>query len=126
MSASQVTLRLDGQLNPADRATLASLLLDKGLEVVCRHEHGADLASAVDLTVAAAKLEAEIKPPSESPAPRWKPWFPVIDYSRCTNCMQCLSFCLFDAVRRLARPEDPGPESIELQDGLSGVLTCVP
>ncbi|MCB1236738.1 MAG: ferredoxin family protein, partial [Verrucomicrobiae bacterium] len=26
----------------------------------------------------------------------WKPWFPVIDYERCTNCMQCLSFCLFD------------------------------
>lgn len=31
------------------------------------------------------------------PAPgKWKPWFPVIDYNRCTNCMQCLSFCLFD------------------------------
>jgi NAD-dependent dihydropyrimidine dehydrogenase PreA subunit len=32
-------------------------------------------------------------------APRqdgWLPWFPVIDYDRCTNCMQCLSFCLFD------------------------------
>ena len=26
----------------------------------------------------------------------WKPWFPVIDFNRCTNCMQCLSFCLFD------------------------------
>jgi Pyruvate/2-oxoacid:ferredoxin oxidoreductase delta subunit len=26
----------------------------------------------------------------------WKPWFPAIDYSRCTNCMQCLTFCLFD------------------------------
>jgi Pyruvate/2-oxoacid:ferredoxin oxidoreductase delta subunit len=26
----------------------------------------------------------------------WKPWFPVIDFARCTNCMQCLSFCLFD------------------------------
>jgi len=26
----------------------------------------------------------------------WKPWFPVIDYTRCTNCMQCLSFCLFE------------------------------
>jgi Pyruvate/2-oxoacid:ferredoxin oxidoreductase delta subunit len=26
----------------------------------------------------------------------WKPWFPVIDFTRCTNCMQCLSFCLFD------------------------------
>ena len=31
------------------------------------------------------------------PSPgKWKPWFPVIDYDRCTNCMQCLSFCLFD------------------------------
>jgi Pyruvate/2-oxoacid:ferredoxin oxidoreductase delta subunit len=26
----------------------------------------------------------------------WTPWFPVIDFDRCTNCMQCLSFCLFD------------------------------
>lgn len=26
----------------------------------------------------------------------WKPWFPVIDFDRCTQCMQCLSFCLFD------------------------------
>ena len=34
--------------------------------------------------------ELEAKPGS------WKPWFPVIDYERCTNCMQCLSFCLFD------------------------------
>lgn len=25
----------------------------------------------------------------------WIPWFPVIDYSRCKNCMQCLNFCLF-------------------------------
>lgn len=25
----------------------------------------------------------------------WKPWFPVIDFDRCTNCLQCLSFCLF-------------------------------
>lgn len=32
----------------------------------------------------------------DAPAKRWKPWFPVIDFSRCTNCMQCLSFCLFD------------------------------
>lgn len=26
----------------------------------------------------------------------WQPWFPVIDFDRCTHCMQCLSFCLFD------------------------------
>ncbi len=31
----------------------------------------------------------------EGKASAWKPWFPVIDYDRCTNCMQCLSFCLF-------------------------------
>ncbi len=47
------------------------------------------------------------------PAPgTWKPWFPVIDYDRCTNCMQCLSFCLFgvydvDAEKKIdvAQPE---------------------
>lgn len=25
----------------------------------------------------------------------WVPWFPVIDYDRCTNCKQCFNFCLF-------------------------------
>jgi len=44
----------------------------------------AGVARDVRETVGARALEA------------WKPWFPVIDYSRCTNCMQCLSFCLFD------------------------------
>jgi hypothetical protein len=29
---------------------------------------------------------------TESPARRW---YPVIDYSRCTNCMECIDFCLF-------------------------------
>ncbi|HWI57776.1 MAG TPA: hypothetical protein VNZ22_11160 [Bacillota bacterium] len=38
---------------------------------------------------------------------RWKPWFPVVDFERCTNCMQCLSFCLFgvygvDAQQRIS------------------------
>jgi NAD-dependent dihydropyrimidine dehydrogenase PreA subunit len=28
----------------------------------------------------------------ESPNRRW---YPVIDYSRCTNCMECIDFCLF-------------------------------
>ncbi|MBX3178434.1 MAG: ferredoxin family protein [Candidatus Hydrogenedentes bacterium] len=43
-----------------------------------------DLARTVRKASGARALEA------------WKPWFPVIDYDRCTNCMQCLSFCLFD------------------------------
>jgi NAD-dependent dihydropyrimidine dehydrogenase PreA subunit len=29
---------------------------------------------------------------AESPAARW---LPVIDYARCTNCLECLNFCLF-------------------------------
>jgi Pyruvate/2-oxoacid:ferredoxin oxidoreductase delta subunit len=43
----------------------------------------ADLAESSRATLGAA------------PRGEWKPWFPVIDYDRCTNCMQCLSFCLF-------------------------------
>ena len=41
----------------------------------------------------------------------WKPWFPVIDTDRCTNCMQCLTFCLFDvygvAADHTLRVENP-------------------
>jgi len=40
------------------------------------------------------ELGADLNRPGQTGA--WKPWFPVIDYDRCTNCMQCLSFCLFD------------------------------
>jgi len=29
---------------------------------------------------------------AEDPARRW---YPVIDFSRCTNCMECIDFCLF-------------------------------
>lgn len=43
------------------------------------------------LDAAPAPKEASVKPSED-----WKPWFPVIDFDRCTNCMQCLSFCLFD------------------------------
>lgn len=28
-------------------------------------------------------------------APTGRRWYPVIDYSRCTNCLECLDFCLF-------------------------------
>jgi len=29
------------------------------------------------------------------PEPTKQRWYPVIDYSRCTNCMECIDFCLF-------------------------------
>jgi NAD-dependent dihydropyrimidine dehydrogenase PreA subunit len=44
-----------------------------------------------------AALVEDVRGGTPVPQPGgWKPWFPVIDYDRCTNCMQCLSFCLFD------------------------------
>lgn len=48
-------------------------------------------APAIAELVDAVRDEVQIPQPGG-----WKPWFPVIDYNRCTNCMQCLSFCLFD------------------------------
>jgi NAD-dependent dihydropyrimidine dehydrogenase PreA subunit len=65
-------------------------------------------ASGVDPALLAATVDRTIElttepttepgsgPRAGGAAAPWKPWFPVIDYSRCTNCMQCLSFCLFD------------------------------
>lgn len=50
-------------------------------------------ASAAPLTT----HDSPASPPQpiriEEPAARR--WYPVIDYSRCTNCMECLDFCLF-------------------------------
>ena len=32
----------------------------------------------------------------EKPDDGWIPWFPVIDRERCSSCMQCKKFCLFN------------------------------
>ncbi len=52
---------------------------------------GDETPAAVAALVDAIRTECEVHEPGT-----WKPWFPVIDFDRCTNCMQCLSFCLFD------------------------------
>jgi Pyruvate/2-oxoacid:ferredoxin oxidoreductase delta subunit len=49
-----------------------------------------------DPTALVAALDKARDEKGLQPVGAWKPWFPVIDYQRCTNCMQCLSFCLFD------------------------------
>ena len=56
----------------------------------------------------------------------WKPWFPVIDYDRCTNCMQCLSFCLFGVYGVDDGEPHPGAEQRQLQNELPGLLARVP
>ncbi|MCY3844475.1 MAG: ferredoxin family protein [Acidobacteria bacterium] len=63
---------------------------DSGGRVWFRDIAGAT-ADGVAAVVDAIRGECEVREPGA-----WKPWFPVIDFDRCTNCMQCLSFCLFD------------------------------
>jgi NAD-dependent dihydropyrimidine dehydrogenase PreA subunit len=119
-------VRPSGGAVPApDRAELLRTLLDKGYSVACtrsgetpqpasgeallvvlgRFDGGPPAANGVlrfqdveglDPAAVLARVEA-LRDEAQAPRPGgWKPWFPVIDYSRCTNCMQCLSFCLFD------------------------------
>jgi NAD-dependent dihydropyrimidine dehydrogenase PreA subunit len=40
-----------------------------------------------------ASAPAAVSAAAEEPVRRR--WYPVIDYSRCTNCMECIDFCLF-------------------------------
>ena len=107
-------------LEPATRAELFRALLEKGYAVSSmrgdlasvpptgvtvvlgsfggqapdrrdiRDVDGLDTAGVLTV-VEQAREEAAVPVPG-----KWKPWFPVLDYKRCTNCMQCLSFCLFD------------------------------
>jgi Pyruvate/2-oxoacid:ferredoxin oxidoreductase delta subunit len=68
-----------------ERFDAIATLLEQGHAVTCTRA-----SSDADLEMKARAREGP------SAAGAWKPWFPVIDYQRCTNCMQCLSFCLFD------------------------------
>ncbi len=91
----EVTRPVAGQaVAPPDDAPLLILGLLNGEPLVAEDPdvyvrdlaqvNALDAARDVREATGARKLEA------------WKPWFPVIDFDRCTNCMQCLTFCLFD------------------------------
>lgn len=90
-----------GQVAPQDRAEL--LVLGRFADRPPARADDAGGPAQVrfhDITALDANRVAELVETirAESSAVRhgdWKPWFPVIDYDRCTNCMQCLSFCLF-------------------------------
>ncbi len=95
---------LDG-VDAAGRGAVLAALLEAGHPVSRKAEvrEGALARLGADVSVldrAPEEVVADVAARREAaaaPAPgAWTPWFPVIDYDRCTNCMQCLSFCLFD------------------------------
>jgi NAD-dependent dihydropyrimidine dehydrogenase PreA subunit len=90
-----------GPLSPPDRSHLLVLgrfpnpdqiqINAPGQEIVVVVE---DISSKGSQAICEKVEEVRDRLAAYQPA-QWKPWFPVIDYDRCTNCMQCLSFCLF-------------------------------
>jgi NAD-dependent dihydropyrimidine dehydrogenase PreA subunit len=82
----------------------------------CRERHEAALREKAAANPALMQLGTVARDPAPGPAaPGFAPeqllqqpgrrWYPVIDYSRCTNCMECIDFCLFGVygVDRLER-----------------------
>ena len=91
----------EGRVSPADRASLLVLgRFDGGTPPQAEDTDGQvsvrfqDIAG-FDANRVAEKVESVRAETNAAKHGDWKPWFPVIDYDRCTNCMQCLSFCLF-------------------------------
>jgi Pyruvate/2-oxoacid:ferredoxin oxidoreductase delta subunit len=91
----------DGSVAPADKSSVLVLgkfgaqkpetTTDTSGQVTVRFENLEDTAAESVL----AKVDGVRTTAGAVKQGEWKPWFPVIDYDRCTNCMQCLSFCLF-------------------------------
>ena len=91
----------EGQVAPADRSPLLVLgRFQDGRLPPAEDTNGKVPVRFQDITgLDASRIAQGVETArEETHAARhgdWKPWFPVIDYDRCTNCMQCLSFCLF-------------------------------
>ncbi len=63
-----------------------------------------EIRRIIDVTDAGERAEASTAPSAdvvehlgvkEIHDPVGRRWYPVIDFSRCTNCMECVDFCLF-------------------------------
>ena len=96
-----VTRTGTGTVAPADRSTLLVLgRFDEGRVPQAEDADGQvavhfEDISGQDTAAIAGRVEWHREQRGAARHGEWKPWFPVIDYDRCTNCMQCLSFCLF-------------------------------
>jgi NAD-dependent dihydropyrimidine dehydrogenase PreA subunit len=61
-----------------------------------RRQSAEQVAAGLLANLSATQVDQAPDEPSPSGSDPWMPWFPVIDYDRCGNCQECLSFCLFD------------------------------
>ena len=50
------------------------------------------LSESVDSEVVVTDEQAAVEKIDTAVSPRW---YPIIDYDRCENCLECLNFCLF-------------------------------
>jgi NAD-dependent dihydropyrimidine dehydrogenase PreA subunit len=89
MSLGGIT-SLDPQPRPEQLARFAQPTNDTALPVAgtLRVPSDGNGTRSVPATIELAQLTRI----DEEPGRRW---YPVIDYSRCTNCMECIDFCLF-------------------------------
>jgi NAD-dependent dihydropyrimidine dehydrogenase PreA subunit len=60
-----------------------------------RHEKKHAQAAIVQLGINLGGGETPAFAPEQLLQTTGRRWYPVIDYSRCTNCMECIDFCLF-------------------------------
>jgi len=97
-----VTCAGNGEVAPSDGSALLVLGRFENGNVPQREDTNGQVPirfrdiNGLDAEGITALVEKEREASQSAKHGEWKPWFPVIDYDRCTNCMQCLSFCLFD------------------------------
>ena len=95
-TTTSVTTLVMGQFGPSSRAFPGT---DRGRDAADEESVSLNVrfsdVTALDANQIAEQVETVRGEINAAKHGEWKPWFPVIDYDRCTNCMQCLSFCLF-------------------------------
>jgi len=90
-SVPTVGLSLGG-MNGVSRPSPAVAAEEGGLKTA-----DGEAPSPLSILSSSSSPERESDPASADDllAPTTRRWYPVIDYDRCTNCMECVDFCLF-------------------------------